>query len=192
MAMRPDPDRAPVAGRLPRRGTDRIEDLVAWLLTGAALLVIVIAVVTAVAVHGREAERAAADSRSASQTRAVLLEDAYVVPAEFGRAPAQARARWADRDGREHVGVVPVMHSEPTGAEAEVWIDAAGEITSRPDRPANAVFGAAVAALGVMCAGAVPLLVVWLGVRRLTGRYNSRRWEREWARVEPRWRRTVL
>ena len=184
--MRPDP------GRLPRRTTDRVEDLVAWLLTGAALLVIVFAVVTGVTVHGREAERAELNSRSASQTRAVLLEDAHVVSGEFGRAPAQVRARWADRGGREHVGVVPAMRSRPAGAEVEVWIDAAGEITSRPGHSANAVIGGIVSAIGVLCAGATPLLATWFGVRGLTGRSNSRRWEREWARVEPQWRRTTL
>ncbi|GAA5134666.1 Rv1733c family protein [Pseudonocardia adelaidensis] len=190
--MRPDPDGPPVAGGLPRRTTDRVEDLVAWLLTGAALLVIVIAVLAGVGVQRREAERAALDRTSSSQTSAVLLEDAHVVSGEFGRAPAQVRARWADRGGREHVGVVPVMRSVPAGAGVVVWIDAAGEITSRPGGPASAVIGGTVAAVGVLCAGATPLLVIWLGVRRLTGRYNSRRWEQEWERVEPRWRRTVL
>jgi hypothetical protein len=44
----------------------------------------------------------------------------------------------------------------------------------------------------VLCVGATVLVVTWLGVRAVTGRFNSRRWEREWARVEPLWRRTVL
>jgi hypothetical protein len=191
--MRPDPDRAPDAGRLPRRTTDRVEDAVAWLLTGVALLVIVIAGVTGLAVHGREAERVELESRSTSQTRAVLLEDVLVMAGEHGqRMPAQARARWTDRDGREHVGLVAATRSQPAGAEAELWIDAAGEITSRPARPMNAVFGGIVAAVGVLCAGATLLIATWVAVRGVTGRHNSRRWEHEWARVEPQWRRTVL
>jgi hypothetical protein len=190
--MRPDPDRAPVAGCLPRRTSDRVEDVVAWLLTGAALLVIVIAVVTGLAVHGREAERAERDGRATSQTRAVLLEDAHVAPSEFGRTPAQVRARWADRDGRERIGVVLAVHSQRAGAEVDVWIDRTGEITSRPVHPTNAVFGGVVAAIGVVCAGGTLLLVGWFGVRRLTGRSNSRQWEQQWARVEPLWRRTLL
>ncbi|TWF75148.1 hypothetical protein FHX44_111032 [Pseudonocardia hierapolitana] len=191
--MRPDPDGAPVAGRLPRRTSDRIEDAVAWFLTGAVLVVIVIGAVTGLAVHRGEAERAELDSRATSQTRAVLLENAHVaLSLELGHTPAQVRARWADREGREHVGVVPAMRSQPAGAEVDVWIDAAGEIASRPVHPANAVFGGIVAAIGVVCAGGTPLLAAWFGVRRLTGRYNSRQWEQEWVRVEPLWRRTIL
>lgn len=184
--MRSDP------GRLPRRATDRVEDLVAWLLSGAALLVVVAAVVTGVNVHGREAERARLDNRSASQARAVLLENAHVVSGDFAAAPAQVRARWTDRDGREHVGPIAATRSRPAGTEVDVWIDAEGEITSRRTHPANAVIGGIVSALGVLCAGATPLLATWFGVRSLTWRSNSRRWEREWARVEPRWRRTTL
>ncbi|OLT01336.1 hypothetical protein BJF90_32265 [Pseudonocardia sp. CNS-004] len=72
-----------------------------------------------------------------------------------------------------------------------MWIDSAGEITSRPTHPANAVFGGVVSAIGVLCAGATLLLATWFAVRGLTWRSNSRRWEREWARVEPQWRRTA-
>jgi hypothetical protein len=188
-----DPDRAPVGGRRPRRPTDRIEDAVAWLLTGAALLLVVVAGVTGIAVHGREAERAELESRSTSQTRAVLLEDVHVATGEHGeRMPVHVLARWTDRDGLEHVGGLPTTRSQPGGAEVDVWIDAAGEITSRPVRPANAVFGGITAAVGVLCAGATLLVATWLGVRRVTGLCNSRRWEQEWACVEPQWRRTIL
>ncbi|GAA0919103.1 hypothetical protein [Pseudonocardia zijingensis] len=191
--MRPDPDRAPVEGPLPRRATDRVEDVVAWLLTGAALVVVVLAVVTGLGVHGREAERAEQQRDTVSQTRAVLLEDAHVVvSSESVHLPTQAQARWTDRDGRDHSGVVTVTRSQRAGSEVEVWIDAQGEITSRPTHPMNAVFGGIVSALGVLCAGAVPILGIWFGVRSLTLRCNARRWEREWERVEPQWRRTAF
>jgi hypothetical protein len=170
-----------------------VEDLVAWLLTGAVLLVFVITAVTGLSVHGREAERVELETRSTSQTSAVLLQDVRVVAGDHGeRMPARARARWTDGDGREHAGVVVVTRSQPAGAEVDVWIDAAGEITSPPVRPLNAIFGGIVAAIGVLCAGATLLIATWLAVRGVTGRCNSRRWEDEWARVEPQWRRTVL
>lgn len=152
-----------------------------------------IAGVTGLAVHGREAERAELESRSTSQTRALLLEEAHATTGEYGeRMPVQDRARWTDRNGPEHVGPILTTRSEPAGAEVNVWTDAAGEITSRPVCPGNAVFGGIVAAVGVLCAGATLLLAVWLGVRWVTGLCNSRRWEHEWARVELQWRRTVL
>jgi hypothetical protein len=191
--MRPDPDHAAVVGPLPRRGTDRVEDVTAWILIVAALLLIVVAGVTGLGVHGREAERAVLDSRSTSQVRSVLLEDAKVMISEVGeRMPVRVPARWTDGDGREHTGSVLVQRAQPAGAEIDVWIDGAGEITSRPANLLNAVFGGIVSAFGVLCAGGTLLVAAWLGVRRATGAVNARRWEREWAAVEPHWRRNVL
>jgi hypothetical protein len=191
--MRPDPDHAPATGRLPRRTTDRVEDAVAWFLTAAALLLVVVAGVTGLAVQGSEAERAELQSGSRSPARAVLLEEAHVATGDFARpAPMPAMARWTDRDGRQHVGLVPMTRPAPAGTELEVWIDAAGEITSRPVRPENAVAAGIASAFGVLCAGGTLLGATWLGVRRVTLLRNARRWEREWARVEPQWRRTVL
>lgn len=189
---RPDPDRAPVPGPLPRRAVDRVEDAVAWFLTGAALLVLVFAVLTGFGVHAREAERAERAADTAWRTRAVLLEDAHVVYAEYARMPAKVEARWVDRDGREHVGKVQPLRSQPAGTEVAVWIGPDGEPTTAPAHPASPVIGGFVAAIGVVCAGWTPLFVAWLGVRHLTARYTARRWEEEWARVEPTWRRTLL
>jgi hypothetical protein len=189
--VHPDPDGTPVTGPLPRRTSDRVEDAVAWVLTAAALLLVVVAGVTGLAFHGREAERAEVEGLSTAPARAVLLEDAHVAVGEFGRRVPVA-ARWTDRDGRGHVGTVLVGRAQPAGAEVDVWVDAAGEITPRPVRPVNAVVGGIVSAVGVLCAGGTLLLASWLGIRHLLRLRNSRRWEQEWARVEPQWRRTVL
>jgi hypothetical protein len=177
---------------LPRRPTDRVEDLVAWVLMAAALLVVVGACVTGIAVHGGEAARLD-DSGSVFRVRAVLLEDATVTSGEYGaHRLATVPARWTDPAGLEHVAAVAVTRSAPAGTEIAVWIDATGKITSPPLRPVNAVFGGIMAAIGVLCAGATLLLAIWLGVRTVTWRLNSRRWEQGWARVEPLWRRSVL
>ena len=112
--MRSGPERRPVAGRLPRRGTDRVEDVVAWVLTVAALLLVVAAASAALGVHARETERAA--------------------------------------------------HG-------------------------NAVVGGVAAGLGVLSGGGTLLGASWWVVRGLTARRNARRWEREWALVEPVWSR---
>lgn len=191
--MRPDPHHVPVAGRLPRRGTDRVEDVTAWILASVALLLIVVATVIGLGTYGREAERAELQRTSTSHVRAVLLEDANVMIGDVGeRMPAQVPARWADGAGRVHTGPVVVQRTRPAGAEIDVWIDEAGELASRPTTPMNAVVGGILAALGVLCAGGAPLVAAWLGVRRVTGVVNGRRWDREWAAVEPQWRRNVL
>jgi hypothetical protein len=128
-----------------------------------------------------------------SQTRVVLLEDAVVATGEYGSHQLEPTpVRWIDHSGAEHTGSVVMTTSAPAGTEVVVWLDATGKVTGPPLRPVNPVFGAAVAAVGLLCVGATVLVVTWLGVRAATGRLNSRRWEREWARVEPRWRRTVL
>jgi hypothetical protein len=179
--------------RLPRRLTDHVEELVAWFLTAAALLVVVGACLTGIAVHGREAERAGAGDGSVTQVRAVLLEGVTVTTGDYGmHRIATVPARWTDRGGLEHTGAIVVTRSAPAGTEFAVWTDADGKITAPPLHRVNAVFGGIVAAIGVLCAGATVIVATWLGVRGVTGRVNSRRWERGWARVEPMWRRTLL
>lgn len=179
--------------RLPRRLTDLVEELVAWVLTAGALLVIAGACLTGLAVHGREAERADARTGSVSAVRALLLEDAFVPTGDYGMHHlVTVPARWTDRSGLEHTEAVVVTRTAPAGTGVVVWIDATGRITAPPVRPVNPVFGGIVAAVGVLCAGATLLLATWLGVHGVTGRVNSRRWERGWERVEPLWRRTLL
>jgi hypothetical protein len=192
IAMRSDPERPSAAGRLPRRATDRVEDAVAWVLAAAALLLVVAAGVTGLGVYGRESERAELDSRSRSPVRAVLLEDALTVTGELGeRLPVRVQARWTDRVGLEHSGDVEVETAKPAGTEVEVWVDAAGQVVSRPVLPLNAVVGGITAGFGVLCAGGTLLVATWFGVRGLTARRNARQWEREWELVEPVWRRNL-
>jgi hypothetical protein len=190
--MRPDPDRVP-ANRPPRRGTDRVEDAAAWVLIAAALLLLVVAGVTALDVHGREAERAEAQRASTTQVRAVLLEDARVeIDGQGHVVPERVPARWTDRRGHEHTGAVLVESPGPAGTEIDVWVDPAGAVAARPLHPVSAPAAGIVAAVGVLCAGGTLLLAAWVVVRRLTGCVNARRWEQEWATVEPQWRRHLL
>jgi hypothetical protein len=191
--MRSEPEGPSAVGRLPRRATDRVEDAVAWVLTAAGLLLVVIAGVTGLATYGRESERAELETRSRSQARAVLLEDAQLVIGDLGeRLPTRALARWTDRNGHEHSGLVDVAYAEPAGTEIDIWVDAAGKPASRPVLPLNAVVGGITASFGVLCAGGTLLAAAWFGVRGLTARCNARRWDREWEQVEPDWRRHLL
>ncbi|OLT00074.1 hypothetical protein BJF90_07160 [Pseudonocardia sp. CNS-004] len=91
-AMRSEPEQPSAAGRLPRRASDRVEDAVAWVLMIAGLLLVVVAVVTGLGVYGRESARAELESRSRSQVRAVLLEDAQLLTGALGeQLPVRAR-----------------------------------------------------------------------------------------------------
>ena len=190
--MRSEPERPSAVSRLPRRATDRVEDAVAWVLMVAALLLVVVAGVTGLGVYGAESARAELESGTRSPVRAVLLEDAQLVAGDLGeRLPVRVPARWTDRNGLEHSGIVDVAYPKSAGTEIEVWVDAGGEIVSRPVRPLNAVIGGITSSFGVLCAGGTLLVAMWFGVRRLTARRNSRHWERAWEQVEPRWRRDL-
>jgi hypothetical protein len=169
-----------------------MEDAVAWVLAAAALLLVVIAVVTGLAMYGRQSARAELESGSRSPVRAVLLEDAQLVAGDLGeRLPIRVLARWTDPNGFERSGVVEVGYAGAAGSEVEVWVDAAGVVAPRPVRPLNAVVGGVTAGFGVLCAGGTLLVTTWFGVRGLIARRNAGHWEREWEQVEPEWRRRL-
>ena len=60
------------------------------------------------------------------------------------------------------------------------------------ERSAEAVASGIGAALTVVALSWAMLSLVWSTVRRLTAARNAAAWARQWARVEPRWRRSVL
>ncbi len=190
--MRSEPERPSAMGRLPRRVTDRVEDAVAWVLMVAALLLVVVAGVTGLGVYGAESARAELESGTRSPVRAVLLEDAQLMTGDLGEClPVRVPARWTDRNGLERSGLVDVAYPKSAGTAVEVWVDAEGEVVSRPVRPLNAVVGGITSGFGVLCAGGTLLVATWFGARGLTARRNSRHWERTWEQVEPQWHRDL-
>ena len=83
------------AGRhCPRRRTDRVEDLVAWLLTTLGLLAVLGSLLVGHAAHQAALGRASA----AGPVRAVLLADAPPPPAADQRVPSPRSAHpWPGR-----------------------------------------------------------------------------------------------
>jgi hypothetical protein len=92
------------------------------------------------------------------------------------------------RDGTEHTGPISVRRPAAAGSAVQVWVDADGQSVDEPAQPLGAVLAGAGAAAGVLTAGGALVYLLWSAVRALTGAVNDRRWEREWARVEPEWR----
>lgn len=181
----------PPAERLTRRGTDRVEDVAAWLIGAAALVLLVVAVVSGVAVHRAEEERALFETATQTPATAVVLEDMQVVPEGEESRSARVMASWTDADGTDFTGRITVRSTVWAGDQVGVWIDPAGRIAPPPAQPANAVVAGAMAFLGVLFVGGTALATVWYALRGVTGAYNSRRWEREWAQVGPVWSREV-
>jgi hypothetical protein len=179
--------------RLPLRATDRVEDLVAWILITLALLTAVVAATLALRLYGAGMSRADAETRERTQLQAVLLEQApYALDVnEHGRAvrrlPVPVAARYTTADGTERRVDAPVLGPLPAGTTVSIWVDRSGTITSAPARSADAVASAATSAGGVVAGGGVVLGGIWMAVRAGLLRLNTARWAREWEQVEPLW-----
>jgi hypothetical protein len=179
--------------RLPLRATDRVEDLVAWILITLALLTAVVAATLALRLYGAGMSRADAETRERTQLQAVLLEQApYALDVnEHGRAvrrlPVPVAARYTTPDGTERRVDAPVLGPLPAGTTVPIWVDRFGTITSAPARSADAVASAATSAGGVVAGGGVVLGGIWMAVRAGLLRLNTARWAREWEQVEPQW-----
>jgi hypothetical protein len=174
--------------RMPRRPTDRIEDLVAWLLVAAGLLALVFAGSVATAVYRDGVARSATEVVQRHEVVAELV--ARPVPMA-GRSRI-GTVRWTAANGTVRTGRVPVTAVRPgTDGTLRIWVDAAGALSHPPTTPGQAVQAAAVTAVAVALVGLALLAGVWAGVRVLVDRSNAARWEREWARVGPRWSRRV-
>jgi hypothetical protein len=168
--------------RLPRRGTDRLEDAVAWLLIAAGLLAVVLIGSLTAAVHRAGMERAAVETTERHQVPAALVASAGLYKTQVGPLPVARSAP------------VPVMPGQPrtaAGRPVMVWVDAHGQPTRPPTTPAGAVQAAVAVAVGLSVVALLALAGIWTGVRTVTARLNDARWEREWARVGPRWSRRV-
>lgn len=186
--MRSDREPAPPRDRMRCRPTDRVEDAIAWLLTAAALILVVAAGITGFAVHGRQVDRADAESATRWPTTAVVLEDAPLVIGGSGeRIPVRVEARWTDRTGTERTGMVSAGTATAAGTVVEIWLDEEGRVVDEPIQPLTAVLLGIGAAGGVLAIGGALLYALWSAVRSVTGAANDRRWEREWAQVEPVW-----
>ena len=179
--------------RLQRRSIDTIEDLVTWTLITLALLTAVLAATVAARRYGEWMHRAEIETRERTQVQAVLLEPApqlFAVDSQ-GRAvrllPAPVPVRYTAPDGTEQLAQAHVLGPRPAGVTVPIWLDRSGELTSAPTRGIDAVRHAAAGGLGVLAIGAAVLVCSGAAFRSELQRITMARWEREWARVEPRW-----
>jgi len=132
---------------------------------------------------------------AASPVRAVLLADAPPPPAVDQRVPSprlRAAVAWTGPDGAGHVASVSVAPGLPAGSAVTLWVDGAGRVMADPaERSAEAwAFGIS-AGLTVVALSWALLTLAWSAVCRVTASCNAAGWAREWAQVEPRWRRSV-
>lgn len=175
---------------MPRRATDRVEDVVAWLLISLALLIGVVAVVVGTSAADAGNERARSEARERIPARVILLERADVLPAPDGMslpAPVTVPARWVLPDGSERVAPVTTGLRNEAGAELTKWVDRSSRPVRAPVSPTTVLLEAVLSGVAVALTGWLVLTATWWGVRRWAGARNAARWARRWRDVEPHW-----
>lgn len=171
-----------------RRTTDRMEDVAAWVLVAAGLLVVLFGYGLGKQSYEQGLERARAESAERTPTTARLVADAQVTSsANATSSTVLAPATWRDRFGAAHDGFVVVPRGLHAGAGMPIWTDGSGAKVPAPMTNQDALLlGLCVG--GMALAGGIGLLFgVWALVRRATMAANCAHWADEWRDVSPNW-----
>ena len=181
--------------RLRNRLTDRLEDLVAGLLVLIAALGLLVAVTAGAAAHADTMARSGVEASSRISTTAILSADAPVLAGSEASGSylpqTTAAAAWTAPDGTPRTGAVPVSPGARKGRKVAIWMGRDGALAAAPPSPFVAVVAAGVAGGEVLVITALVLAGAWWVTRRTTARMNHGAWEREWAAIEPLWRRNT-
>lgn len=169
------------------RGTDRLEDLVAWALITCAVGVVLLAVAVGHLGHEHTLARSRAESASRTLTRATLLDDADGMVLLDGARPRTVLARWTAPDGQVTEGRIVVGTRRSAGDTVPVWTDRAGALVPTPLSAAAAVVVGWTWGVAVALAGWAVLALLWTVVHAWTAHHTAAAWAREWATVEPTW-----
>lgn len=174
-----------------RRPSDRLEGLalaITWLLLAGAVLAASFFAARAYEEDLRTERRHAATLQPVT---AVLAEDAAssvtMGPKGDSVAYALATARWNGPDGSSHTGRIPVDIGEDRGSRVVIWTDQHGRPAAVPQSDTQVAGHAVMVGAGLAGGIAVGIGLIYTGVRVLLDRQRLRRWERDWARVEPKW-----
>ena len=188
---RPHPYSAVGTDRIPRRVTDRVESAASWILGVLGLVLVAVAVLTGMQLHGNGLEQARADAVNRVSVEATLLEPvdgAIGVDAAASTTQVTAPASWTAPDGSARTGTVPVLGSQPAGSTVPVWVDrSSGAIAPPPVDALQAGVTGVVGGLLVLLVGVLVLLGLRAVVRARCAARNHAAWAREWARYEPLW-----
>jgi hypothetical protein len=144
---------------------------------------------------------AAVQAAASHEVRAVVLADTgdTLPPAADPAAPdpsttdpqdaggVRAEVSWHGADGGLRHAAVVVAAGTAVGTTVPVWVDGRGDLTEPP--PDEATVRDNAVAVGLAVAAGLPLLVWSLhtGLRVLLDVTRTRRWGREWERVDREW-----
>ena len=172
----------------PGRWTDRVEDMAAWVLLTAALLLVLFACILGIGIHDRLLQRGQADALDRVPASATLLESAPTLASAYSTgAPVKVAATWEDRWGAEHTGSVTAPPGLDKGSSVPIWVDRSGAAVPKPMTRGDALGVAGITAGLVIAAGVMTLAVLWAVLRRWLMAYSCAAWEQEWREVAPLW-----
>jgi hypothetical protein len=174
----------------PTRWTDRVEDMAAWVLLAAGLLVILFACTSGIGVHDRMVQQGRAEALDRTSTSATLLKSAPLIASPYDSgAPVRLLATWEDRWGMERTGLVTAPQGSPRGSVLPIWIDRSGASVPGPTTSGDALALAGITTGLIISGGVAALAVVWAVLRHVLMAYNCAAWEQEWRAVAPLWSR---
>ncbi|MFD7006191.1 hypothetical protein [Rhodococcus jostii] len=167
------------------RGTDRVDSVVAAVLIAFVLIVVPFAAAFGTVTYTGLAERSHAELQTRHAQSAVLVEDPrpVVVADAHSRSPDtqdRATAQWTAPDGTLRSTDVQTAPGTHRGDTVTVWVDTNGNIVAEPRSGMQNAAIAVSAALSVWAGAAVGALLLYSGVRWISGRSRMRQWDREW------------
>jgi hypothetical protein len=176
-----------------KRTSDRLQHLGRILLVCGLLFGVAVALAVATGGYTNGVAKSVAQSAARHQVTAQLTQDARPPEVEASTVSGwgSASVTWHDAVGNPHQSVVSVRAGAKAGTTTRVWIDAAGDRTTRPLSRGDAVSGAIGYGLLTYLAIAVVALTAYRVFRGGLDRSRTRRWATEWAAIEPVWSRTV-
>ncbi|GAA0247888.1 hypothetical protein GCM10010492_54550 [Saccharothrix mutabilis subsp. mutabilis] len=172
---------------------DRLEGAVLVVAVVTTMLGLPVAAALGSETYTAQAALSRAQQATRHRTDAVLLADAPSTAVETGPGTGVGKspvpAQWTLPDGRVRRGEVEVDNDLVTGTTVRIWVDAGGAPVAEPLTAEAALISAVVVAVASWLAlgGGMALLVVLF--RSAHQRVRLRRWGRDWAEVEPTWRR---
>jgi hypothetical protein len=122
------------------RWTDRVEDVAAWVLLAAGLLVVLLGCVLGIGVHDRLADQARVEALDRTPVDASLLNASPTIGSDSTlSAPLETAATWRDRSGVPHTGTVPAPQGLEAGCTVSIWIDRSGSLVREPTSDGDAL-----------------------------------------------------
>jgi hypothetical protein len=179
-------------GRGPlKRTTDRLHVLCRVLLIASVVAAVPLAVALGAGMSASLHATAARQAAERHMETATLLADAPSADPATADGPGDgmvpALAAWPGPGGHLRHGRVLAPAGASMGTAVRIWVDTRGQVTTRP-LPASDVTAQVVVA-GSLIALSLPsgVAVLYLFAVWMIDAARDRRWEAEWATIEPLW-----